>query len=365
VVTPEQLLNHATTRLQELETKVAGTETTPATPLTPQEQSEYDFLKSNTGNAEALAKGYGVSIGKPQVTGSQDVEGALGELDGKPISVPPIFQPPVETAPPVETTPAEPEVPPTPEKPPVEETPPQTQGAIVKDSNGTEHPLPTIADAEKNGAEYSPINRDKPMYVKTDLEGVFDMIYKLFKENSNPYVYGTTTKVTSNKNATLPKTSNKNQVSVTFRPDTLSGRQLNDNEFMSYDTANKAIESFTIYNPASRLKVTSSNARIGVGYLDKFFNRGLNTDGSITYTLKRVKSQEEKQADNERLSKEYLEHINRSRGKLTHKYTRKRRPGLNPFQQSINQHETLGSALKDILARLEKAIVSNEYDFWS
>ena len=424
VVTPEQLLSHATTRLQELEIKVAGTETTPPEPLTPQEESELNFLKEHQANPEKLAEGYNVSIGKPQITGSQDIEGALSELDGKPIEVPPIFQPPVETTPPVETkpaeptTPTEPEAPPTPKtppteetppvetqpaepggtatpetppveetppdeatpeekppveetapvetkpeaKPPVEETPPQTQGAIVKDSNGTEHPLPTIADAEKNGAEYSPINRDKPMYVKTDLDGVFGMIYRLFKENTHPYITGTTTKVTSNKNATLPKTSNKNQISVTFRPDTLSGRQLNDNEFMSYDTAHKAIESFTIYNPSSRLRVAGIEARLGVGYLDKFFNRGLNTDGSITYTLKRVKSQEEKQADDERLSKEYLEHINRSRGKLKHKYTRKRKPGLNPFQKSINQHETLGSALKDILTRLEKAITNNEYE---
>jgi hypothetical protein len=369
VVTPEALIAHATSRLKELNDKATST---PSQAMTPQEVSEHKFLMEYIDNPDKLAEGYGVTIGKPQVTGSQNTQAALDELEGKQMPISPSYQPPVETKP------AEPEVPPTPEKPPVEETPPvetkpeekppveetppQTQGAIVKDSNGTEHPLPTIADAEKNGAEYSPINRDKPMYVKTDLEGVFDMIYKLFKENSNPYVYGTTTKVTSNKNATLPKTSNKNQVSVTFRPDTLSGRQLNDNEFMSYDTANKAIESFTIYNPASRLKVTSSNARIGVGYLDKFFNRGLNTDGSITYTLKRVKSQEEKQADNERLSKEYLEHINRSRGKLTYKYTRKSRPGLNEMQQVLDKHKTLGSAFKEVLDRLEKAIADNQYE---
>ena len=143
---------------------------------------------------------------------------------------------------------------------------------------------------EKNGVEYSPINRDKPMYVKTDLDGVFSMIYRLFKESSHPYSSSTTTKVTSNKNATLPKTSNKNQVSVEFRPDTLSGRQLNDNEFMSYDTAHKAIESFTIHNPSSRLSVRGAEARLGANYLKRFFNLGNNPDGSITYTLKRVKS---------------------------------------------------------------------------
>jgi hypothetical protein len=379
VVTPEQLLTHATTRLQELETKVAGTETTPATPLTPQEQAEYDFLKSNTGNAEGLAQGYGVSIGKPTVTGSQDVEGALGELDGKPIEVPPIYQPPVETAPPVETQPAEPEAPTTEEKPPVEETPPEEEtpptvdttpkpiepvGQVI-DSNGNQYPLTTVSGAQAAGFSFAPISTDKPMYAKTDLNGVMGMLYNLFGDKSGTsYTNMVSSKypVTSDKNKTLPKNKNVNQVSVEFRPDTLSGNKIGDNDYLAYDTAHRAIESFTIHNPSSRLSVKGIEARLGVGYLDKFFNRGLNPDGSITYTLKRVKSQEEKQADNERLSKEYLDHINRSRGKLTYKYTRKRKPGLNLFQQSINQYETLGGALKDILARLEKAIVNNEYE---
>jgi hypothetical protein len=372
VVTPEQLLTHATTRLQELETKIAGTETTPATPLTPQEQAEYDFLKSNTGNAEGLAQGYGVSIGKPTVTGSQDVEGALGELDGKPIQVPPIFQPPVEPAPPVETQPAEPQVPPTEEKPPVEETPPTVDttpkpiepvGQVV-DSNGNEYPLTTVSGAQAAGFSFTPISTDKPMYAKTDLNGVMGMLYNLFGDkNYTSYTSMVSSKypVTSDKNKTLPKTKNANQVSVEFRPDTLSGNKIGDNDYLAYDTAHRAIESFTIHNPSSRLSVKGIEARLGVGYLDKFFNRGLNTDGSITYTLKRVKSQEEKQADNERLSKEYLEHINRPRGKLTHKYTRKRKPGLNDFQKSINQHETLGGAFKDLLARMEKALADDEF----
>ena len=380
VVTQEQLLTHATTRLQELETKVAGTETTPPEPLTPQEQSEYDFLKLNTGNAEGLAQGYGVSIGKPTVTGSQDVEGALGELDGKPIEVPPIFQPPVETVPPVETQPAEPEAPTTEEKPPVEETAPTEEetpptvdttpkpiepvGQVI-DSNGNQYPLTTVSGAQAAGFSFAPISTDKPMYAKTDLNGVMGMLYNLFGDKSGTsYTNMVSSKypVTSDKNKTLPKNKNVNQVSVEFRPDTLSGNKIGDNDYLAYDTAHRAIESFTIHNPSSRLSVKGIEARLGVGYLDKFFNRGLNTDGSITYTLKRVKSQEEKQADNERLSKDYLEHINRSRGKLTHKYTRKRKPGLNPFQQSINQYETLGGALKDILARLEQAIVNNEYE---
>ena len=379
VVTPEQLLNHATTRLQELETKVAGTETTQPTPLTPQEQAEYDFLKSNTGNAEALAQGYGVSIGKPTVTGSQDVEGALGELDGKPIEVPPIFQPPVETTPPVETQPAEPETPATPETPPVEEAPPEEEtpptvdttpkpiepvGQVV-DSSGKEYPLTTVSGAQAAGFTFTPINPDKPMYAKTDLNGVMSMLYNLFGDKSHTSytnMASSNYRVTPDKNKTLPKNKNANQVSVEFRPDTLSGRQNDYGEFIVDDAAMRSIESFTIHNPSSRLSVKGIEARLGVGYLDRFFNRGLNTDGSITYTLKRVKSQEEKDADNERLSKEYLDHINRSRGKLTYKYTRKRKPGINPFQQSINQYETLGGAFKDLLARLEKAISNNEYE---
>jgi hypothetical protein len=306
VVTPEQLLTHATTRLQELETKVAGTETTPATPLTPQEQAEYDFLKLNAGNAEGLAQGYGVSIGKPTVTGSQDVEGALGELDGKPLDVPPIFQPPVEPVPPVETQPAEPQVPPTEEKPPVEETPPTVDttpkpiepvGQVI-DSNGNQYPLTTVSGAQAAGFSFTPISTDKPMYAKTDLNGVMGMLYNLFGDkNYTSYTSMVSSKypVTSDKNKTLPKTKNANQVSVEFRPDTLSGNKIGDNDYLAYDAAHRAIESFTIHNPSSRLSVKGIEARLGVGYLDKFFNRGLNTDGSITYTLKRVKSQEEKQ----------------------------------------------------------------------
>jgi hypothetical protein len=380
VVTPEQLLTHATTRLQELETKVNGTETTPPQPLTPQEEAELKFLQEHQANPDKLAEGYGVSIGKPRVTGSQDVEGALGELEGKPIPVPPIYQPPVETTPPVETQPATPEEPATPEvppteegKPPVEETPPtvikeppkiESTGKVI-DNTGKEHSLPTVSEAQTAGFSFQPINPDKPMYAKTDLNGVMSMIYNLFGDkNYTSYtnMANSKYKVTPDKNQVLPKNKLSNQVSVEFRPDTLSGRQLNDNEFFADDTAHRAIESFTIHNPTSQLKVNTEEARLGANYLKKFFDIGNNVDGSITYTLKRVRSEDELNAENERLSKEFLEHINAPRGKLTYKYTKKRKPGLNTFQQSINQHEKVGDAFKDILSRIEKAIAENKYE---
>ena len=203
------------------------------------------------------------------------------------------------------------------------------------------------------------------MYAKTDLNGIMKMIYNLFAEKggtSYTNMVSSNFKVTPDKNQVLPKTSNKNQVSVEFRPDTLSGRQNDYGEFIADDTAMRAIESFTIHNPGKKLSVDHPEALMGTSYIKRFFNIGNNPDGSITYTLKRVKSEDEIKAEDERLAKEYIEHINRARGKLQHKYTIKRTEGLNPFQKSINQHETLGSALKDILARIEKAIAENKYE---
>jgi hypothetical protein len=394
VVTQDALLSHATTRLKELEEKATGTpdiegmdsQGNPRTfkgrepqLLTDQEKSEREFLQTHIGNPEKLADGYGVAIGETKVTGSQDTEGMLGELEGKEIQTPPIYQIPAETKPAEPEVPATPETTSTPEVPPVEDAPPAVEeedkpptvvteptkiepiGKAI-DNTGKEHPLPTIADAEKSGAEYSPINRDKPMYVKTDIDGIFTMIGKLFGDNTHPYISPGTTKVTSDKNATLPTNKNVNQVSVVFRPDTLSGRQISDNEFISYDTAHKAIESFTIHNPARRLQAKTVDSIRGIRYLDKFFSRGDNPDGSITYTLKRVKSKEEKAAENERISKEYIEHINRPRGKLTYKYKRLRKPGLNDIQQVLNKYDTLGGGLKEVLERLEKAIADNQYE---
>lgn len=369
-VTQDQLMGHATTRLAELDAKANGVpakETVdengnkitipevPAQPMTEQETAELKFLQDHMGNPERLAQGYGVQIGEAKPVGSHDTEAALGELEGKEMPVPPIFQQPAEPAKPVEpeTPPTEeaPEVPPEEQKPPTEEKKP-----VIKDSKGVEHDIPTVADAEKAGFEFFPINRDKPMYAKTDLEGVMRMINNLFggttyRSNMTSSSY----KVTSNKNKVLPKTSNKNQVSVTFRPDTLSGRQIGDDEFLSDDTAHKAIESFTIHNPG-RLKVKGDEAVAGTSYLDQFFTRGNNPDGSITYTLRRTKSSTEKANEKEELSKEYLEHINAPRGKLKHNYKRLRKAGLNSFQQIMDKHTKLGDALKEILTNLEQIV---------
>ena len=375
-VTQEQLMNHATTRFTELDAKANGVpakETVddngntitapevPAQPMTEQEASEYKFLKEQMGNPQGLAKGYGVSIGEAKAVGSHDTEAALGELEGKEMPVSPIFQQPAK--------PAEPEVTATPETPPVKEGAPEetktpteeTQGAILTDNKGKEHPLPTIEDAKKIGLDYTPINPDKPMYAKTDLDGIMSMINSLFKDIDRPHLTSTNLSVTADQNKVLPKTNNKNQISVTFRPNTLSGVDQGNNQFVSYDTAHKAIESFTIHNPGL-LKVRGQNAVDGASLLDKFFTKGDNPDGSITYTLRRVKSEAEKVKDNEKISQDYLEYINRKRGKLTYNYKRLRRPGLNPFQESLNKYETLGEAFKDLLARLEKAIANNEYE---
>lgn len=372
-VTQDQLMGHATTRLAELDAKANGVpakETVdengnkitvpavPAQPMTEQETAELKFLQDHMGNPERLAQGYGVSIGEAKPVGSHDTEAALGELEGKEMPVPPIFQQPAEPAQPEE--PAKPETPPAeeaPEVPPEEQKPPtEEKKPVIKDSKGVEHDIPTVADAEKAGFEFFPINRDKPMYAKTDLEGVMRMINNLFggttyRSNMTSSSY----KVTSNKNKVLPKTSNKNQVSVTFRPDTLSGRQIGDDEFLSDDTAHKAIESFTIHNPG-RLKVRGDEAVSGTSYLDQFFTRGNNPDGSITYTLRRTKSSTEKANEKEELSKEYLEHINAPRGKLKHNYKRLRKAGLNSFQQIMDKHTKLGDALKEILTNLEQIV---------
>jgi hypothetical protein len=381
-VSQEQLMGHATTRLAELDAKANGVpakETVdengntitvpevPAQPMTEQEASEYKFLQEQMGDPQRLAEGYGVKLGEVQVTGSQDTEASLGELEGKEMPVSPIFQQPAK--------PAEPEVTAPPETPPAEEGAPEEKlpedkeppaeektQAIVKDSAGTEHPLPTISDAQKEGKEYSPINSDRPMYVKTDLDTAMKMIFNLFRRDANyPNISSSNMKVTSDLNSVLPKNQNKNQVSVTFRPDTLSGREIGNNEFIANDMAHRAIESFTIHNPGL-LKVRGLDASYGVNLMDQFFTRGDNPDGSITYTLRRVKSEAEKTQENEKISKDYLEHINSKRGKLTYKYKRLRRPGLNPFQEILNKHENLGSAFKDLLARLEKAIANNEYE---
>lgn len=382
-VTQEQLMGHATNRLAELEAKANGVpakETVdesgnkitvpevPAQPMTEQETAELKFLQEQIKNPEGLAKGYGVQIAEAKPVSAHDTEAALGELEGKEMPVPPIFQQPA--------TPTEPAKPETPETPPTEEgKPEEKQPTVIKeppkvestgkliDNTGKEHSLPTVSDAQKAGFEFEPINSDKPMYAKTDLDGVMRMIKNLFGDKSyTSYTNMTDSKygVTSDKNKVLPKTSTKNQVSVTFRPDTLSGNKVGENDFFAYDVAHKAIESFTIHNPG-RLKVRGQDAVDGANLLDKFFTKGDNPDGSITYTLRRVKSEEEKTKDNERISKDYLEHMNSKRGKLTYKYKRLRKIGLNKFQESINQYETLGDALKDLLARLESAIANNEF----
>ena len=369
-VTQDQLMGHATTRLAELDAKANGVpakETVdengnkitvpavPAQPMTEQETAELKFLQDHMGNPERLAQGYGVSIGEAKPVGSHDTEAALGELEGKEMPVPPIFQQPAKPEEPAkpETPPTEeaPEVPPEEQKPPTEEKKP-----VIKDSKGVEHDIPTVADAEKTGFEFFPINRDKPMYAKTDLDGVMRMINNLFGRTTyTSNMTSSSYKVTSNKNKVLPKTSNKNQVSVTFRPDTLSGRQIGDDEFLSDDTAYKAIESFTIHNPG-RLKVRGDEAVAGTSYLDQFFTKGNNPDGSITYTLRRTKSSAEKANEKEELSKEYLEHINAPRGKLKHNYKRLRKAGLNSFQQIMDKHTKLGDALKEILTNLEQIV---------
>lgn len=379
-VTQEQLMGHATTRLAELDAKANGVpakETVdengntitvpevPAQPMTEQEASEYKFLKEQMNDPERLAEGYGVKLGEAKVTGSQDTEAALGELEGKEMPVPPIFQQPATPAEPTkpETQPTE-EGKPEEKQPTVIKEPPKVEstGKLI-DNTGKEHSLPTVSDAQKAGFEFQPINSDKPMYAKTDLDGVMRMIKNLFGDKSyTSYTNMTSSKygVTSDKNKVLPKTSTKNQVSVTFRPDTLSGNKVGENDFFVDDAAHKAIESFTIHNPG-RLKVRGQDAVDGANLLDKFFTKGDNPDGSITYTLRRVKSEEEKTKDNERISKDYLEHMNSKRGKLTYKYKRLRKIGLNKFQESINQYETLGDALKDLLSRLESAIANNEF----
>lgn len=369
VVTQDQLLNHATTRLQELEIKANGLpakETVdengnnitipaqPAQPMTEQEVAELKFLQEHQNNPDKLAEGYGVTIGEVKPKGSQDVKGMLGELEGQTISVPPIYQPPVETKP-VETKPAEPEKPAETETLPEEEKPPtvikeppavQPIGKVL-DKDGKEHELTTIGEASKAGFEFTPINQDKPMYASTDLDGVNSMIRNLFedkdtKSSTAPSKYI----VTSDKNKAIPKNLKKNQVSVEFRPDTLSGNKISGNDYIAYDTSLKAIESFTVHNPTNRYRIAPE--------VRKFFDIGFNEDGSVTYTLKRVKSEAELTAEKEALSQKYLAHMNAPRGKLKYNYQRLRTPGLNTFQKAIEKYTKLGDALKAILPEIEK-----------
>lgn len=378
VVKPEVLLDHAKTRLQELEIKANGRpaqETVdengqpltipaqPAQPMTEKEVAELKFLQEHQNNPDKLAEGYGVTIGKPTVTGSQDIKAALGELEGQEMPIPPIYQPPVETKP-VETKPVEPEKPAEPEAepekpetPPEEETPPtvikeppklQAVGKVL-DSVGKEHELTTVGEAVKAGFSFDPINSDKPMYAKTDLDGVNAMVRNLFEDKGGTSYTNMTAssyKVTPDQSKVIPTTQKKNQVSVEFRPDTLSGRQTSQNEFQAYDTAHKAIESFTVHNPSNRFYLSP--------LVKRFFDRGFNEDGSVTYTLKRVKSAEELAAEKEELSKKYLAHINAPRGKLRYNYQRLRTPGLNSFQQAMEKYTKLGDALRGILPELEK-----------
>ena len=191
------------------------------------------------------------------------------------------------------------------------------------------------------------------------------LVNKLFKDPTGSYSmmtdfpqYGM---LTDDINKALPKNKLKNQVVIEFRPDTLSGIKDENGEYKAFDSSFKSIEKMTIHNPGASMNVFHPEAIEGADMVDKFFTMGLNPDKSHVYSLRRSRTESEKASHREKLSKEYLDHINSQRGKLKYTYHKKIDKGLNDLQQILDKHEKLGPALQDILARIEKAIANNEY----
>ena len=442
VVTPEALLTHVETRLKELTEKANGVPaqeivdengnkiTIPeqgAQPMTPQEIAELKFLQEHQANPEKLAAGYGVTIGKPKVTGSQDVEGALGELEGKGTPKSPLYQPPEEVKPaepPIETTPpadkpsttkgelpvgsevtwtdsdgvqmestildsmskagitmykvtttgtskdgvwvesshlqpveAKPAEPETPETPPTEtkvEEPAKEETYV--DTSGKENPLPTITsykareDADPAKLTDDVINKDKPVYAKINMSELPLLIGKQFivGENNAPEKHSMT--VTSDQSKVQPKTKQSNQITVEFRPDTITGTETGPNQFATSEMTPRSIESITVHNMNNRFRFPQKFWDT----LYKHFESVNNRDGSLTYHLRRTKTAEQIQAAKDKVLKEYEDHLNRERGTLKHdEYKVLSSPGLNEFQKTISEFTTVGQALQHVLDALK------------
>ena len=467
VVPPEALISHAETRLKELETKANGTPaqetvdetgnkiTIPAQPaqaMTPQEVAELKFLQEHQNNPDKLAEGYGVTIGKPTVTGSQDVKGALGELDGKPLPVPPIYQPPAEeTKPtqqntldllpigsevswvdsdgnqmestildvmskagvtmykvtstdsskpngvwveashlqPIENKPVEPEVPPTPEvppseeKPPVAETPPieekpaEKEPVILNHKNGNKDEIPTLDTAEEEYRKANvdpskfvkPINRDKDMYALMSWQQFSNFLGKTSqqgKPNDSGFVAGLEPiEVTDDINKALSKNKKRNQVLVKFRQNTLSGKAIGRGKFLADDISKFPIEHFAIHRRTKQLpRFEGSYYNEAADASHNHFIWYHDENGNPSARLNVEKSEATKAKEEKQFAEDYIKHLNRPRGENTHTYSvdKDYTPQFNYWQKEMLNHETVGSALNDLIDRYERGLKEGTFD---
>lgn len=367
--TLSQLEDHAKTRLAELDAKANGVpaqETVdetgnkitipaiPAQPMTPAEVAEHKFLQEHIGNPETLAKGYGVQIGEAQTTEgkSHNNQAALDELNGKQIPISPIYKP-IEPVQPVEPTPAE-STPPSPPPETKKEEAPATEETYV-DTSGKQNALPTITsykareDADPTKLTDEVINKDKPVYAKIDMNELPLLIGKQFivGENNAPEKHNMI--VTSDESKVAPKTKQSNQITIEFRPDTITGSETAPNQFATSEMAPRSIESITVHNMNNRFRFPQKFWDV----LNENFTSVNNRDGSTTYHLRRTKTAEQIQVAKTDILKQYEEHLNRERGKLEHDYKVKGHLGLNEFQKSIEQFKTVGEALQHVLDSLK------------
>jgi hypothetical protein len=383
-ITLSQLENHAKTRLEELEAKANGKPaiqttdeqgnpiTLPAQPaqvMTEQEVAELKFLQEHISNAEKLAQGYGVQIGETMTTEgkSHSNQAALDELNGKTMPISPIYQMPkteepvtTKTTEPATTEPTTTEPPPS-EPPPPQEPPKPTEPAKVESYNSADNKsntLPTISSqSEQIGEEANKvINKDKPVYAKVDLNDLPILLGRLFLGNPEGKLEQYNTDVHTNESKVLPKTKQANQITVQFRPDTIIGEETAPGQFKTNSILPRSIESITVHNVNSKFKFP----QMFWDLLDNHFNVTRNPDDSLTYTLRREKTAEQKSKQEEDVIKKFEEFLKRKKGKLSYRYKVVSRPGLNKFQQLIEKYDTVGDAFKDILSQLEQALNTDD-----
>jgi len=281
------------------------------------------------------------------------------------------------------STPAEPEAPPTEEKPPVTETPPtevtptEKQPVILNHKNGNKDEIPTLDTAEEEYKKANvdplkfvkPINRDKDMYALMSWQQFTNFLGKTSqqgKPNDSGFVAGLEPiEVTDDINKALPKNKNRNQVLVKFRQNTLSGKTIGRGKFLTDDISKFPIENFAIHNRTKKLP------RWGGPYYNEagdssrdYFTWYHDENGNPSARLNVEKSEATKAKEEKQFAEDYIKHLNRPRGTNTHTYSvdKNYTPRFNYWQKEMLKHETVGSALNDLIDRYERGLKEGTFD---
>ena len=268
------------------------------------------------------------------------------------------------TIPSPESTTQEPE-----QLPPAEKTPPTEEKfkPVLTEQSGTERELPTLDDAIANAGDrtITPINPDKPMYVRMDWDAFVNFLGQVSDKSNTSAdgLSGASATVTSSENKALPKTKTKDQVVVKFRPNTLGGVSWGDdpNQFRAHNISRDAIDSFTIHYPKTSRKFPGLYGNNAYTAYMQNFTKGWDGQDRLIFNLRRNKTQSERDQAEKDVVKAYLKHLGDRPKILKHGEKVKSTPGLNSFQQTIEKYKTLGEALNDLIARFENAIKNDDF----